>query len=541
MKQLNREVIDYFKEHVNPGFLEYRKSVTAGGDYGAVEWQAGSLNTLVDTQGQEFIDCLGGFGIFNVGHRNPVVVSAVQNQLAKQPLHSQELLDPLRAMLAKTLAALTPGKLKYSFFSNSGTESVEAAIKLAKAYQSPRGKFTFIATSGAFHGKSLGALSATAKSTFRKPFMPLLPGFRHVPFGDINAMRTVLSECRKTGDDVAAVILEPIQGEGGVILPPQGYLPAVRQLCDEFGALLILDEVQTGMGRTGRMFACEHENVQPDILCLAKALGGGVMPIGATVATEEVFSVLFDNPFLHTTTFGGNPLACAAALATINVLLEQNLPAQAEQKGDMLLDGFRQLGREYPDLVQEARGKGMLMAIEFVDNEIGYSFASEMFRQRVLVAGTLNNSKTIRVEPPLTLTIEQFAADSVDQTVILSQVRTVKLTQSGMLANQKEDFNIKLEDCDTTVSQNAAVIFNAQQDATQPGAMANTAGAGSAQNVALQLFGPDGKNLDLGTTSSAIGLINGENIIPLSVDYIATGAATPGNVASTATFQMVYS
>ena len=378
MKALNREVIEYFKEHVNPGFLEYRKSVTAGGDYGAVEW-----------------------------HRNPVVVSAVQNQLAKQPLHSQELLDPLRAMLAKTLAALTPGKLKYSFFCNSGTESVEAALKLAKAYQSPRGKFTFIATSGAFHGKSLGALSATAKSTFRKPFMPLLPGFRHVPFGNIEAMRTALNECKKTGDDVAAVILEPIQGEGGVILPPPGYLTAVRKLCDEFGALMILDEVQTGMGRTGKMFACEHENVQPDILCLAKALGGGVMPIGATIATEEVFSVLFDNPFLHTTTFGGNPLACAAALATINVLLEQNLPAQAEQKGDMLLDGFRQLAREYPDLVQEARGKGMLMAIEFVDNEIGYNFASEMFRQRVLVAGTLNNAKTIRIEPPLTLTIEQ--------------------------------------------------------------------------------------------------------------------------------------
>ncbi|EFW2771176.1 putrescine aminotransferase [Shigella flexneri] len=306
MKALNREVIEYFKEHVNPGFLEYRKSVTAGGDYGAVEWQAGGLNTLVDTQGQEFIDCLGGFGIFNVGHRNPVVVSAVQNQLAKQPLHSQELLDPLRAMLAKTLAALTPGKLKYSFFCNSGTESVEAALKLAKAYQSPRGKFTFIATSGAFHGKSLGALSATAKSTFRKPFMPLLPGFRHVPFGNIEAMRTALNECKKTGDDVAAVILEPIQGEGGVILPPPGYLTAVRKLCDEFGALMILDEVQTGMGRTGKMFACEHENVQPDILCLAKALGGGVMPIGATIATEEVFSVLFDNPFLHTTTFGGN-------------------------------------------------------------------------------------------------------------------------------------------------------------------------------------------------------------------------------------------
>ncbi len=196
MKALNREVIDYFKEHVNPGFLEYR-NLYRRRDYGAVEWQAGSLNTLVDTQGQEFIDCLGGFGIFNVGHRNPVVVSAVQNQLAKQPLHSQELLDPLRAMLAKTLAALTPGKLKYSFFCNSGTESVEAALKLAKAYQSPRGKFTFIATSGAFHGKSLGALSATAKSTFRRPFMPLLPGFRHVPFGNIDAMSMAFSEGKK--------------------------------------------------------------------------------------------------------------------------------------------------------------------------------------------------------------------------------------------------------------------------------------------------------------------------------------------------------
>lgn len=407
MKALNREVIESFQQHVNPGFLEYRKSVTAGGDYGAVEWQANSLNTLVDTQGKEYLDCLGGFGIFNVGHRNPTVVSAVQHQLEKQPLHSQELLDPLRAMLAKTLATLTPGKLKYSFFSNSGTESVEAAIKLAKAYQSPRGKFTFIAASGAFHGKSLGALSATAKSAFRKPFMPLLPGFRHVPFGCADAMRTMLSECRKTGDDVAAVILEPIQGEGGVILPPAGYLTAVRKLCDEFGALLILDEVQTGMGRTGKMFACEHENVQPDILCLAKALGGGVMPIGATVATEEVFSVLFDNPFLHTTTFGGNPLACAAALATIHVLLEQNLPAQAAQKGQLLLDGFQALGREFPELVTQARGQGLLIAIEFSDNETGYNFASEMFRQQVLVAGTLNNAKTIRIEPPLTMTPEQ--------------------------------------------------------------------------------------------------------------------------------------
>ncbi|MBN3264225.1 putrescine aminotransferase [Pectobacterium brasiliense] len=409
MAALNQEVLSCFREYVNPGFLEYRKSVTTGGDYGAVEWRASGPNTLIDTQGNEYLDCLGGYGIFNVGHRNPNVIAAVERQLAKQPLHSQELLDPLRGLLAKTLAALTPGDLKYSFFCNSGTESVEAALKLAKAYQSPRGKYSFIAATGAFHGKSLGALSATAKPEFRRPFMPLLPGFHHVAFGDINAMRKQVEQCHKIGDDVAAIILEPIQGEGGVIVPPEHYLPAVRALCDEVGALLILDEVQTGLGRTGKMFACEHYGVQPDILCLAKALGGGVMPIGATVATEEVFSVLFENPFLHTTTFGGNPLACAAALATVNELLTKNLPEQAAIQGEFLLQGLRQLAAEYPQLIIEARGMGLLQAIEFRKNEIGYAFAKELFQRNVLVAGTLNNAKSVRIEPPLTITREQCA------------------------------------------------------------------------------------------------------------------------------------
>ncbi|TKI06117.1 putrescine aminotransferase [Martelella alba] len=406
MIDLNEQVKNAFRDHVNPGFLAYRKSVTVGGDYGAVEWRASGPNTLVDTQGREYIDCLGGFGIFNVGHRNPSVISAVTRQLAKQPLHSQELLDPLRALLAKTLAAITPGELKYSFFTNSGTEAVEAALKLAKAYQGPKGKFAFIAASGAFHGKTLGALAATAKAAFRRPFMPMLPGFEHVPFGDIAALREALYR-RRDNDGVAAVILEPIQGEGGVILPPEGYLPSVRALCDEVGALLILDEVQTGLGRTGKMFACEHEDVRPDILCLAKALGGGVMPIGAAVATEEVFSVLFDNPFLHTTTFGGNPLACAAALATLNVLLKENLPAQAARKGQVLLAGLVRLAAAYPELLVEARGKGLMQALAFRRNDIGYAFAQGMFRQHVLVAGTLNNAKTIRIEPPLTITLEQ--------------------------------------------------------------------------------------------------------------------------------------
>ena len=401
---LNEQTISGFRDHINPGFLEYRKSVTAGGQFAAIEWRATGPNTLIDTNGKEYLDCLGGFGIFNVGHRNPTVVKAVEQQLAKQPLHSQELLDPLRALLAKMLANLAPGDLKYCFFGNSGTESVEAAIKLAKAYQSPHGKTAFIATNGGFHGKSLGALSATSKAVFRKPFAPLIPGFRHVPFGDLEAMRDALYASLNTGDGVAAVILEPIQGEGGVILPPADYLPGVRKLCDEVGALLIIDEVQTGMGRTGKMFACEHSGVVPDILCLAKALGGGVMPISATLASEKVFSVLFDNPFLHTTTFGGNPLACAAGIAAVNVLLEERLPEQAARVGAYLLQGLQDLAADYPDLIVTVRGQGLLQAIEFQHNQLGYQFSKGMFDAGILVAGTLINSKTVRIEPPLTFT-----------------------------------------------------------------------------------------------------------------------------------------
>ena len=362
----------------------------------------GKGSRVWDQQGKEYIDFAGGIAVTALGHCHPALVAALHQQ-GETLWHTSNVFtnEPALRLGRKLVEATFAERV---VFMNSGTEANETAFKLARHYAVTRHspyKTKIIAFHNAFHGRSLFTVSVGGQPKYSDGFGPKPADIVHVPFNDLQAVKAVMD------DHTCAVVVEPIQGEGGVILPPQGYLPAVRQLCDEFGALLILDEVQTGMGRTGKMFACEHENVQPDILCLAKALGGGVMPIGATVATEEVFSVLFDNPFLHTTTFGGNPLACAAALATINVLLEQNLPAQAEQKGDMLLDGFRQLGREYPDLVQDARGRGLLMAIEFVDNEIGYSFASEMFRQRVLVAGTLNNSKTIRIEPPLTLTIEQ--------------------------------------------------------------------------------------------------------------------------------------
>ena len=312
-------------------------------------------------------------------------------------------------MLAKTLALLTPGDLAYSFFSNSGTEAVEAALKLARAFD-PKKPTIVVATKG-FHGKSFGSLSASGKAAFRVPFGRMLPGFKHVPFNDTLALFDMFTSSRMTGEDVGAVLLEPIQGEGGVNLPDDAYLPAVRELCDEFGALLIFDEVQTGMGRTGTMFACEHWDVVPDILCLAKALGGGVMPIGATVATEAVFSRLFDNPFLHTTTFGGNPLACAAALATIDAIIDEGLAERAAEMGAYMLEGLREVVRGHDDLVLDVRGKGLLIALEFVSDVVGFEASKYLFDRGVLVAGTLVNSRVIRVEPPLT--IERAQADRV--------------------------------------------------------------------------------------------------------------------------------
>jgi putrescine aminotransferase len=279
-----RETVDGFRDYVNPGFLEYRKAGAKGTLDAAVEW-SDSGNVFTDVNGREYIDCLGGFGIFNVGHRHPKVIAAVRAQLDRQALHSQDLLDPLRAMLAKSLAMLAPGDLKYAFFSNSGTESIEAALKLARAYDHT--KPTIVVATRGFHGKSYGALSASGKATFRVPFGALLPGFKHVPFNDILALVDTMASCRATGQDVGAVLLEPIQGEGGVNIPSDEYLPAVRKLCDEYGALLIFDEVQTGMGRTGSMFACEQWGVAPDILCDARDGGRLLAPLRQPVPPHD--------------------------------------------------------------------------------------------------------------------------------------------------------------------------------------------------------------------------------------------------------------
>jgi putrescine aminotransferase len=391
-----KESVDFWNEHVNAGFLQYRKSVST--DYTAVEWEDEGA-VFRDINGKEFIDMLGGFGIYVVGHRHPKVLKAVTDQLQKQAIHSQELIDPLRTYLAKLVSQITPGDLQYAFFSNSGTESVEGCLKMAML---TTGRRKLIGTIGAFHGKSLGSLGGTSKAFFREPFLPLL-NWTHVPFGDVDSLAMILKSGDFTGDRVAAVVIEPIQGEGGIMVAPPGYLKAARALCDEFGAMLVFDEVQSGMGRTGKMCACEHDGVTPDLMALGKGFGGGVMPIGAVVGTQKTWQKYIDNPFLHTTTFGGNPLACAAAIATIHVLLEENLLQAAAEKGEYLLKHINALAARYPKVLKLCRGRGLMLGMEFTDNDLGYKVATELFARQILISGTYINARVLRIEPSLTI------------------------------------------------------------------------------------------------------------------------------------------
>jgi putrescine aminotransferase len=400
-KRVIEESVQNWNAHVNAGFLQYRKSVST--DYTAVEWEDEGA-VFRDVNGKEFIDILGGFGIYVVGHRHPKVLKAVTDQLQKQAIHSQELIDPLRTYLAKLVSQITPGDLTYSFFSNSGTESIEGCLKMAML---TTGRRKLVGTLGAFHGKSLGSLGGTSKAFFREPFLPLL-NWTHVPFGDADALAMVLASGDFTGDRVAAVVIEPIQGEGGIVVAPPGYLARARELCDQYGAMLIFDEVQSGMGRTGKMFCCEHDGVTPDLMALGKGFGGGVMPIGAVVGTPKTWQRYVENPFLHTTTFGGNPVCCAAAIATIHVLLEEDLPRQAGEKGEYMLKHMNALAARYPKVMKLARGRGLMLGMEFTDNEIGYKVATALFARQILISGTYINARVLRVEPALTISYPQI-------------------------------------------------------------------------------------------------------------------------------------
>jgi len=408
------EIRELHQRHLNQplanemALLDYdRRFVRAGG---AELW---------DENGARYLDLLGGYGALNLGHNHPRVVAAIRLMTeSNRPSLIPASLGALAAALAHNVVRILPEGLTRAFFCNSGAEAVEGALKIARARQ-PAGKQKIIYCENSFHGKTFGALSVTGREKYRQPFEPLLPGCEAVPFGDAAALE---SKLRKGG--VAAFIVEPIQGEGGVIIPPDGYLKQARELCSRHNALLIADEVQTGFGRTGRMFACEHENVVPDVMCLAKSLGGGIMPIGAYVATDKVYQSAYGSMskcLLHTSTFSGNPWACAAAIAAINAIVAEDLPSQAEKKGAHFLPKLRALAANHP-LIAGVRGKGLMVGVEFAQPSgagaifrglareyLASMIAAELLtKHNILTAYTLNNPNVIRLQPPLIITIAQL-------------------------------------------------------------------------------------------------------------------------------------
>lgn len=399
---------------------------------------------LFARDGKRYIDFISGIGVANIGHQHPKVLAAIHRQLERH-LHVMvygEYVQESQVAYARRLAELAPVREGAVFFCNSGTEAIEGALKTARKFT---GRKKYIAFEGGYHGDTYGALSAMSSENYRAPFLPLLPEFEFLPFDDLDSLSRI-------DEHVAGVLIEPVQGEGGVRIPSPEFLPALRKRCDEAGALLIFDEVMTGFGRTGKLFACEHwrspdsealhqsilnvipeesfyndkislqsekrffqndmsvskgvQCVQPDILCLAKALGGG-LPLGAFIGRREIMQTLSENPPLaHVTTFGGHPLSCAAGLAALEVLLEENLIARSATLGEFFLNRLRALAQAQP-AIREVRGLGCFFAIEFHTPEATQQFVRRCREHGLIIGWTLHHGTIVRAAPPLCMTDAQ--------------------------------------------------------------------------------------------------------------------------------------
>ena len=381
------EIIDLYRRHVSRGLASLAQIMGS-----PVEVRSRGSRVLTP-DGEELLDC-GGYGVFILGHCHPAVVSAVIEQLRRHPLATSYLLEPEIALAAQALAKVTPPGLEHTRFVTSGAEAVEAALKLARA----NGKARIVTTRGGYHGKTLGALSATPNRLYQAPFEPLLPA-ETVAYGDAEELSRVLAS-----GPGACVLVEPVQGEGGVVIPPDGYLAEVARLCQEFEALLIVDEVQTGLGRLGEWFGIDREEVVPDVLLVGKGLSGGVVPVAAMVASTEVYLPFDQDPVLHSSTFGGSPLAMAAARAAIATIEAEDIVTRARCLGAELLAEIDKLTAELrPDLVVEVRGRGLLIGIEMSRPHLAADLALLLLERGIVVNHSLNSNRTIRLTPPAVL------------------------------------------------------------------------------------------------------------------------------------------
>ncbi len=335
-----------------------------------------------DDQGKEYIDCVAGHGVANVGHCNEKVVAAIEKQARQLISCSGIFYNDARALILQKLVSIAPRSLKRAFLCNSGSESIEAAIKFARFTTKRK---DFICAMRGFHGRTMGAMSATFNPEYRKDFEPIVHGFHYVPFNHFGKLKETLN------DDTAGVIMEIVQGEGGVNIGNGEYFADVRKLCDERGILLIIDEVQTGFCRTGKMFACNHFDLEPDIMCVAKAIAGG-LPMGAVLCSDKV-----QIPFgKHGSTFGGNPLACAAAIAAIDYMLENRLDEQAKDKGDYFVGKLKE--HEFAN-VREVRNLGLMIGIELKEKSTPYIL--KLIEKGVLAMPA--GATVLRLLPPLTI------------------------------------------------------------------------------------------------------------------------------------------
>ncbi|MBN1883002.1 MAG: aspartate aminotransferase family protein [Deltaproteobacteria bacterium] len=414
-EQIRKETEHNYREYVNPFALRMFKNasldIIEGKREGASVW---------DISGEKYIDCVTGAGIFNVGRHNPDVVDALKKALDTYDMGGWISIVRERGLLAKKLAEITPGDLKYSLFCCGGGEAIEVAIKLARGHTD---RPEVICMDNGYHGVTGFALPATGREVYRKPFAPLAPGYKHVPINDIKAVKEAVTE------ESAAIMLEPIQGEGGIVPADDDYLRELRAICDENEMLLIFDEVQTGFGRTGKMFCAEHSGVTPDIMVFAKSLSGGLYPISCAIFTEEISDFLMAHPFIIINSFGGTSLACLVALAAIEYIEENDLPGHAEKMGARFMKGLSKLKEKYPELVLDVRGKGLMLGMEFPEDSIGPRMAYQLRQNGVISIYTFNNPRIIRIMPTLVITPDEvdFVMKAFDASLKEIQAQEDKL------------------------------------------------------------------------------------------------------------------
>jgi putrescine aminotransferase len=387
-------VIDAYDSHVSQSWAALARLMDAH-----VEVRAEG-SRVWDEEGTEYLDC-GGYGVFLLGHRHPRLVEAVKAQLDRQGFATRVLLNGGLAQAATSLADKAPPGLEYVFMTNSGAEATELGLKLAKASGAKR----VVAMENGFHGKTNGALSVTGRALYREPFQPLLPNISFIRFGDVAELEQALS-----GDERSALILEPIQAEGGVVIPPPGYLREVERLCRERGTFLILDEIQTGLGRLGVWWGADIEGVRPDVMLVGKILSGGLVPVGAVVATAEAFEPLNMDPLIHTSTYSGNPVAMAAVQATLETLEQEDAVGRSARLGarikELIADA---LDDACPDLVAEVRGLGCLIAVEFREDHLAGDFVFELLHRHVIVSTSLNTNRVVRLHPSVVMGDDDLA------------------------------------------------------------------------------------------------------------------------------------